>query len=76
MNYQNPWPQKIALTVPEAMVASGLGDRTIRRAISEGRLPSAFVCGRRRILPRALERFLTGLPPEPSDLPRMKTISA
>ena len=75
MNYHNPWPQRIAMTIEEATIAAGLGRRTINRAIAEGRLPSAFVCGRRRISPRALERFMQGLPPEPVDVPRMKTVS-
>ena len=75
MGYSTPWPEKIALTIPEAIVASGLGDRTLRRAIAEEKLPTAFVCGRRRISPRALERFMSGLPPEPADVPQMRTIS-
>ena len=71
----NPWPAKIALTVEEASIAAGLGRRTIMRAIAQERLPSAFVCGRRRISPRALERFMAGLPPEAAEVPRMRTVS-
>jgi excisionase family DNA binding protein len=73
--FHNPWPAKIAMTIEEAAVAAGLGRRTIVRAIEHGRLPSAFVCGRRRISPRALERFMAGLPPEPTDVPQMRTVS-
>jgi excisionase family DNA binding protein len=75
MSYSNPWPQKIALTLEECCIAGGLGRRTLQRAIAEGKLPSAFVCGRRRITPRALERFMQGLPPESTDTPRLKTVS-
>jgi excisionase family DNA binding protein len=75
MSFNNPWPAKIAMTVEEATIAAGLGRRTIVRAIEQGRLPSAFVCGRRRISPRALERFMAGLPPEPADVPHMRTVS-
>jgi excisionase family DNA binding protein len=75
MSFTNPWPARIAMTVEECSVAAGLGRRTIMRAIEEGKLPSAFVCGRRRISPRALERFMAGLEPEEADTPTMKTVS-
>jgi excisionase family DNA binding protein len=73
--FHNPWPAKIAMTIEEAAIAAGLGRRTIVRAIEQGKLPSSFVCGRRRISPRALERFMAGLPPEPADAPQMRVVS-
>ena len=54
MTFHNPWPARIAMTVEEASIAAGLGRRTIMRAIEQGKLPSAFVCGRRQISPRPL----------------------
>ena len=48
----------ITYTVAKAVEASGLGARTIYRAMAEGRLASVLV-GRRRLIPaRALEDFL------------------
>ncbi len=38
------------------------------------RFPSAFVMGRRRISPEALERFMQGLPPVPATTPRMREL--
>jgi excisionase family DNA binding protein len=63
------------MTIEETSIAAGLGRRTIVRAIEQGKLPSAFVCGRRRISPRALERFMAGLPPEAADTPRMRSVA-
>ena len=45
------------LTVPEAAAASGLADRTIRRALSEGRLAGANIGGRWSVDPADLARF-------------------
>jgi excisionase family DNA binding protein len=75
MTLHNPWPAKIALTIEECIVAGGIGRRTLTKAIAEKRLPAAFVNGRWRIAPSALERYLAGLPPQADDLPRFKSIS-
>jgi hypothetical protein len=69
------WPKRIAFTVEEAMFARGLSRRSLTRAMERGQLPSAFVMGRRRISPDALERFMQGLPPDPNTAPRMKSIA-
>ena len=68
-------PRRIAYNIEEAMFASGLSRRTLDRAMASGQLPSAFVAGRRRISPAALERFMAGLPPDPNTAPRMKSIA-
>jgi excisionase family DNA binding protein len=73
MSYSNPWPARISLTVEEASIAAGLSRRTSVRAIEQGKLPSAFVCGRRRISPHALERFMAGLPPEDDGAPALRS---
>lgn len=45
------------LTVPEAASASGLADRTIRRALAEGRLAGTNIGGRWSVDPADLARF-------------------
>ena len=45
------------LTVPEAAAASGLADRTIRRALAEGRLAGTNIGGRWSVDPADLARF-------------------
>lgn len=50
-------PPGTFLTVPEAAAASGLADRTIRRALREGRLAGANVGGRWTVDPADLPRF-------------------
>lgn len=50
-------PTGTFLTVPEAAAASGLADRTIRRALREGRLAGATVGGRWTVDPSDLPRF-------------------
>jgi hypothetical protein len=57
-----PFPARIALTVEEAMFASGVSRRALFRAMSEKRLRSSFVCGRRRINPDDLAAFMRGQP--------------
>lgn len=52
-----PVPPGTFLTVPEAAAASGLADRTIRRALREGRLAGAIVGGRWTVDPADLPRF-------------------
>lgn len=52
-----PVPPGTFLTVPEAAAASGLADRTIRRALREGRLAGATVGGRWTVDPADLPRF-------------------
>ena len=74
MSFTNPWPAKISMTVEEAVIASGLSRRTIMKFIGDGSLPSAFVAGRRRIAPRALERLMTGQPPERDGAPRLRSV--
>jgi hypothetical protein len=75
MSMITDWPKRIAFTVDEAMFASGLSRRSLTRAMESGQLPSAFVMGRRRISPDALERFMRGLPPDPDTTPRMRAVS-
>jgi hypothetical protein len=69
------WPKRIAYTVEEAMFASGLSRRSLNRAMESGTLPSAFVMGRPRISPEALDRFMKGLPPDPATTPKMRTVA-
>jgi hypothetical protein len=59
-----PWPQKIAYTFDEAVLASGVSRRALQYAIRDGRLKSYFAAGRRRIFPKDLEDYLRGGPPK------------
>lgn len=59
-----PWPAKIAYTLDEAVMASGISRRSLQAAISAGTLRSSFSVGRRRIFPADLEQFLRGGPPK------------
>jgi excisionase family DNA binding protein len=60
---------KIAYTIDEAVVASGLGRTTIYELIKQGELPRVKVGSRtlirRQDLEAMLERKLTSRPPEP-----------
>lgn len=52
-----PVPPPAFLTVPEAAEVAGLAQRTIRRALREGRLAGATVAGRWTVDPADLPRF-------------------
>jgi len=52
-----PVPPPAFLTVPEAAEVAGLAQRTIRRALREGRLAGATVGGRWMVDPADLPRF-------------------
>ncbi|MGA0069336.1 MAG: helix-turn-helix domain-containing protein [Miltoncostaeaceae bacterium] len=52
-----PVPPPAFLTVPEAAEVAGLAQRTIRRALREGRLAGAHVGGRWTVDPADLPRF-------------------
>lgn len=68
-----PFPTRIALTVEEAMFASGISRRALFRALSEERLRSSFVCGRRRINPDDLGAFMRGQPMPDTPSPMMRS---
>jgi hypothetical protein len=68
-----PFPTRIALTVEEAMFASGVSRRALFRAMSEKRLRSSFVCGRRRIDPADLAAFMRGQPMPDSPAPMVRS---
>jgi len=52
---------RIALTVGEVAPALGLSERTVRKAIANGDIPSVMIGGRRLVPIRALERHLEAL---------------
>ena len=52
---------RISLTVGEVAPALGLSERTVRKAIADGEIPSVMVGGRRLVPIRALERHLEAL---------------
>jgi len=56
-------PTKIALTVPELVLATGISERSVLRAIAAKTLKAHWTCGRWRILPSDAERFIEGKPP-------------
>jgi hypothetical protein len=58
-------PAKLALTVPEFVLATGISERSTLRAIAAKTLKAHWTCGRWRILPSDAERFIEGLPPLP-----------
>jgi excisionase family DNA binding protein len=52
----------IALTIPDAVKASGLSRTSLYEALKRGDL-TALKCGRRTVIPRAaLEAYMAGLP--------------
>ena len=57
-----PAPDKIAYRVPEAALASGLGQSTLWEQMKAGHLRSIKACGRRLILKGDLEAFLNSMP--------------
>jgi hypothetical protein len=58
-------PAKLALSVPEFVLATGISERSTLRAIADKSLRAFWTCGRWRILPSDAERFIEGLPPLP-----------
>ena len=50
----------ISLSIKEAAKMTSLGERTIRKLISTGDIPSALVSGRRLIFYDGLEKFIKG----------------
>lgn len=56
------YPEKLALTVPDAVKASGLGRASIYRAIHDGKLIVRRFGKRTLILREELEAFLRSLP--------------
>ena len=68
-----PFPTRIALTVEEAMFSAGISRRALFRAMSEKRLRSSFVCGRRRIDPADLAAFMRGQPMPDTPAPTMRS---
>ena len=50
--------EKLAYTVAEAAVATGLSRATLFRQIADNALPSRLVCGRRLIMADDLRGFL------------------
>ena len=71
-------PTKIALTVPEFVLATGISERSALRAIADKSLRAFWSCGRWRILPSDAERFIEGLPPLPGSdgKPKVRSFSA
>lgn len=69
------WPPKLAMTIPEFIVASGFSERAVRRDIASGKLRAAYVNGQWRIRPEDGERLLQGLPPLPGAAPRPRVVS-
>lgn len=57
---RNPPPPKLALTVAEAVKATGAGQTTIRRWVRDGLLPTVPHTSRVLIPTAALERFVLG----------------
>lgn len=53
---------KLAYSMAESEVASGMSRRALENAIKDGRLRSSLVGGRRQIFPNDLEEFLRGGP--------------
>ncbi|WP_298229047.1 helix-turn-helix domain-containing protein [Gryllotalpicola sp.] len=56
---------KLAYTLDEAAIASGISKRTIREHIDAGRLVASYPSSRPVILASELERWLESLPHEP-----------
>ncbi|HXJ69622.1 MAG TPA: helix-turn-helix domain-containing protein [Verrucomicrobiae bacterium] len=52
---------RIAISIEEAQLALGIGQRTMRTALRDGTIPSVKVGGRRLIPVKALERHLEAL---------------
>lgn len=73
MSALHQFPPRIALTVEEAMWAAGVSRRALFKAMEDGRLKSYFSCGRRRIFPEDLERFLRGEKPSADPVEKMKS---
>lgn len=71
-------PTKIALTVPELVMATGISERSVLRAIAAKTLKAHWTCGRWRIFPSDAERFIAGEPPLPGaeGKPKVRSFSA
>ena len=66
---------KLAYSMAESEVASGMSRRALENAIKDGRLRSSLVGGRRQIFPNDLEEFLRGGQPRVGEQlasPRMR----
>jgi hypothetical protein len=53
-----PWPDRVTLTVDDAMIATGLGRSSIKDRIADGTLRSTLVCGRRLVFRDSLLEML------------------
>jgi hypothetical protein len=62
-------PERESLTKREYAVLHGFSDRSLDRAIAEGRLRAAKVLGAWRITREDGDRFARGLPPLPGPAP-------
>lgn len=54
------WPERLAYTVDEAVFASGVGRRKLYQEMAAGKLQFSMAGGRRRIMKRDLEDWLSG----------------
>ncbi|PPD29273.1 MAG: hypothetical protein CTY20_06865 [Hyphomicrobium sp.] len=56
--------ERLAYTVEQAAVVSGIGRSSLYEKIKDGSLASRVVCGRRLIMADDLRAFLTGCEPK------------
>ena len=61
--------ERASLTLREFAVLHNLSDRSLHRAIGDGRLRAAKVLGHWRIRAEDGDRFIRGLPPLPGPAP-------
>jgi excisionase family DNA binding protein len=75
MSLASNWHPRIAHSIEEATILSGISRRQIYKDLESGKLRAAFVAGRRRIMHSDLELYLQGLPMPAGDALRPKVRS-
>lgn len=64
------WHPRIAHSIEEATILSGISRRQLYKDLKSGKLRAAFVAGRRRIMHSDLELYLQGRPMPAGEAPR------
>jgi hypothetical protein len=69
------WHPRIAYSIEEATIFSGISRRQIYKDLEIGKLRAAFVAGRRRIMHSDLELYLQGKAMPCGEAPRPRVVA-